>query len=497
MRARHAFLSTLAVLGLATAASSQVATFTRIPRSSAATDITPDGSIVVGVGTDPDDPYVTGSFIWSWRVDATPTFIPGGRAVAVSADGQTIAGVIKDPATDRGVAAIWTQQTQAWQSLGWLPNALIGCGDLSSPSDISPDGSTVIGLSWDGCDGTAFRWTQATGMVPQESLGNGGNRASAISPSGHLAGFAQGSTNRTPALWGPDGTGVVFDMDDRGELLGFSFDNDTVLGTIDGEAVYGDYAGNFTSIGNLKPGWTGTAKCATIEGNRIVGYDNLMLGVEGWVWAPGSGIRSLVDLLNDLGTTEDAFGNPTVIPASMGAPTAITPNGAIIVGATLGSFGDAGGGWIVEMPPSSVAETYGCGLNPPGSLTVVSGSPTLGNPTTFRLDNPLGTQASGLAFLSISGKSFPGLFPCGAPLAGFGMDAGQGFVGELLINVPVIQTKPAAGAVWANGSPARISWTIPDNMALLGLKFYTQGVILDFGLNRIGLTEAALLFVGV
>ena len=54
--------------------------------------------------------------------------------------------------------------TGEWESLGYLPNAN-ACPSRSSGHELSADGSVAVGLSWDGCSGRAFRWTQAGGMV--------------------------------------------------------------------------------------------------------------------------------------------------------------------------------------------------------------------------------------------------------------------------------------------------------------------------------------------
>ena len=54
---------------------------------------------------------------------------------------------------------------------------------------------------------------------------------------------------------------------------------------------------------------------------------------------------------------------------------------------------------------------YGCGVNPPGSLTTLSGKPQIGTTWTLGIDNPLGTQPSGLAFLRISLASARGANP--------------------------------------------------------------------------------------
>ena len=61
----------------------------------------------------------------------------------------------------------------------------------------------------------------------------------------------------------------------------------------------------------------------------------------------------------------------------------------------------------------------------------------------------------------------------------------------------VIATRPLSGAPWSQGNPAQITWNIPNDPTLLGLTLYTQGVVLDFGVNLAALTQAALMFIGV
>lgn len=129
----------------------------------------------------------------------------GTRATAVSDDGTTVLGDIPDPESpdpDLGeTAAIWTA-VGGWQSLGYLPNAL-ECPSRSNGYELSADGSVAVGLSWDGCRGRGYRWTEATGMQELQFLtpvGSGGDRASVLSADGNLiGGFAQGTQTRTPA----------------------------------------------------------------------------------------------------------------------------------------------------------------------------------------------------------------------------------------------------------------------------------------------------------
>ncbi len=155
-------------------------------------------------------------------------------------------------------------------------------------------------------------------------------------------------------------------------------------------------------------------------------------------------------------------------------------------------FGDVGALWVLSQ--SGVPDfTFGSGLNPAGSMAVLSGDASVGSDLVFGLDNPLGTQTSGSnSLLGVSAFPDPS-FPAGTPLPGFGM-SGPGAAGELLISLfptPIL----LVGTAWLGpGLPATATLSIPANPALAGLTIYTQGMIVDalatFGVG-FGLTDAA------
>jgi len=140
---------------------------------------------------------------------------------------------------------------------------------------------------------------------------------------------------------------------------------------------------------------------------------------------------------------------------------------------------------------------FGCGVNPTGSLTVISGEPRLGQDVVLGLDNPLGTQpAFSVPFLAVSAD--PDLnYPCGTVIPGWGM----GGSGELLISmVPPEPTVLLVGPVWIGaGNPAPITLSVPNMPALVGQTYYGQGLIYDpsvtFGV-KFGLTDAVELPIG-
>ncbi len=121
---------------------------------------------------------------------------------------------------------------------------------------------------------------------------------------------------------------------------------------------------------------------------------------------------------------------------------------------------------------------YGCGINPRASLIVADGTPRIGTQLDFEITNPAGTQQPGtIPVLSFSFAALPG-FPCGIPLAGFGMD---GPFGELLISVA--GSNPVArviGTPWGGiGQPSLASLVLPLDTAFVGRALYAQALLVD------------------
>ena len=136
------------------------------------------------------------------------------------------------------------------------------------------------------------------------------------------------------------------------------------------------------------------------------------------------------------------------------------------------------------------ALSYGCGTNPAGSLTIVSGEPAIGTTLTFGIDNPLGTQSAGALPVLLYSLT-PPVGSCGVPLPGFGM-AGGGAGGALLVGP---NFDGILGAPWAgSGTPAPVSAPLPNLASLIGVSIYTQGALIGGGGK--GLTDAIELLVG-
>lgn len=334
--------------------------------SVSANDLSPDGRWIVG-GMDmdgnffADDGYrwdrLTNTFTY---LDATPIQSGVDNARAVSDDGQVIAGNIPGAINNTASeAAIWTA-ADGWTGLGWLPNAL-DCPSKSDGWDINADGTIVTGLSWDGCSARAYRWTQATGMIELENLANGNCRGSVISADGStVAGFAQGTFNRTPATWNTNtAVGTLFDPtgDIQGEFMGMRNDGSVILGS----AYMGAPDNWFDAIrvddgvisvvgnGSIIDGWAGNAMDIADNGT-VVGFDMLLANRRAWIQPNGEGdLLEAKSYFNSLGANIPADVNLEVI-------TAISSDGKTIIG-----HGFVSGAWVVTLEYACPADFTGDG----------------------------------------------------------------------------------------------------------------------------------------
>jgi hypothetical protein len=165
--------------------------------------------------------------------EGTYTYIGDGDGDKLSADASLIAG--SAPNTDGVLEAARWNVFGGIDMLGGLPNSL-SCSTISSGFDMSGDGSTIVGLSWDGCQSgraRAFKWTPAGGMIQLEHLGDASNRANVISGDGQvIAGWAAGNiASRSPAIWNAsDNTGSFLNIDAQGEIYAINDDGTVVAG---------------------------------------------------------------------------------------------------------------------------------------------------------------------------------------------------------------------------------------------------------------------------
>jgi uncharacterized membrane protein len=171
--------------------------------SSAATDVSADGVVIVGYGEPNASGFPSRAFVWT--AAAGMTAIPlalgytTGEAWYVSANGQTVAGAMGDH------AFIWTEAAGA-TALTPLPGTAI-----NHPVVLSGDGATLIGR----CGSRYYRWRAPGGMeeLPASPDERGLGPPRGISDDGSV--IAGALDTRSPYrawVWGPAGIQILPDL---------------------------------------------------------------------------------------------------------------------------------------------------------------------------------------------------------------------------------------------------------------------------------------------
>jgi probable HAF family extracellular repeat protein len=137
--------------------------------SSEATDVSADGSVVIGTSNATIDPGFQG-FVWSNVGGMTPLPSPdnhGSRANSISPNGLFIAGTNVDPVSETRAAsaALWRRpdvtSSFQFQNIG----SLSGLSFFSEALDVSSDGAVAVGYSQAIEENEeAFRWTETGGL---------------------------------------------------------------------------------------------------------------------------------------------------------------------------------------------------------------------------------------------------------------------------------------------------------------------------------------------
>jgi hypothetical protein len=124
----------------------------------------------------------------------------------------------------------------------------------------------------------------------------------------------------------------------------------------------------------------------------------------------------------------------------------------------------------------------GCGTNAAGSLTALSGLPTIGTWFTLGVDDPTGFMTTGsIAILSVNGAALPG--PCGSLVPGFGLD--PSLDGALLVDQGTSIALKIAGGWAGPGNPVPFVLPLPEFPSLVGASLFCQGAMLDIATFRL------------
>lgn len=366
-----AFISVFAIPCLAVA---RPATFMGLgdlpgdPHWSQALGISPDGGTVVGVGDYSASGFSEFGHAFRWTADTGVSGlgvlagVPNTFAYGVSLGGTVVIGTGLTPEQTE-VAFRWTEAS------GMLPLANLG-GTESAARGVSWDGSVIVGLSTSSSGREACRWVGADppmtlGILPGGILSD----ASAVSADGTVVvGYSHtrvGNRVGIEAFRWTEATGMV----GLGGLPGGRLSDRANAVSADGALVVG-YAAAATDSHAFR--WsqsTGMIDLGTLpvdpfrsrystalgvsDNSVIVGQSASGSSWEAFIWDETHGMRSLRDVLTQqYGIDLDGW--------FLAAATAITSDGQIIAGYGANPEG-RGEAWIVQLPEPGALALFALG----------------------------------------------------------------------------------------------------------------------------------------
>jgi len=406
---------------------------------SSPTDVSADGSVVVGFCAGSGD---QGDQAFRWT-DGTAMVglgdLPGGDfqsfARAVSADGFVVVGHSDSGSTGGEEAFHWTDAT-GMVGLGYLPG-----GDYSLARAISADGSVVVGYSWSTSGQQAFRWTVGGGMVGLDDLLGGifYSDAHAVSADGTtVAGYSESESGLEAFRW-TAGTA----MDGLGYLPGGDYSIATlVFGDGAGVAGWsksasGDQAFRWTinygmsGLGDLPGGdFQSSALAMSADGYVIVGSSETGLGSEAFYWRVSRGIVNLKEML------EQEYGLD-MTGWTLTRAIAISDDGLTVVGDGINPNGDEEA-WIVRFLPGEGTHEY---VFRPFYCSVVQTGGVAGIEETYgiegRLELTVDFDANTASFDMVDAN----LLDPSPYLGGYGTDLGELFDMTELVGTVISSTE--------------------------------------------------------
>jgi probable HAF family extracellular repeat protein len=214
------------------------------------------------------------------------------------------------------VGIVFLSATSA-HSASFIP--IEGSGDLNGlaveASDVSADGSTVVGVLRYGQDTIAYRWTAATGIVVPEDITDAPTPATSargVSADGSVfVGQGHGATALEAAVWnvstGVQGIGPLSDgsSSSPSEATAVSANGEIVTGNSRGapEAFIWDAAQGMQGLGFLSGYTNSRARDISSDGSVVVGFavGDPAPGTfrpirQGFIWDATNGMRGLGDL---------------------------------------------------------------------------------------------------------------------------------------------------------------------------------------------------------
>lgn len=342
------------------------------PFSSQAEAISADGSVVVGHGIYEDQVFDSNSEAFRWDAGSGLVGLgdlagghPTSAAFDVSADGSLVVGVGRSDAGNE--AATWTA-AGGWQGLGDLDG-----GSFNSRAfAVSGDGTFAVGRASSDAGTEAFLWDAANGLQGLGDLAGGDFHSSAYAVSADGSVVVGGGDSSTDSLeneafrWtaggGMQGLGDLPGGSVRSRARDVSADGSVVVGfgTPDAlgirarEAFRWDATNGMQGLGDLAGGdFRSQAHAISPDGSVVVGQGRSGSGDEAFVWDESHGMRSLPELLEAGGVDLSGW--------QLEAATGVSADGRTIVGYGSNPNGDREA-FRAVIPEPSTALLVGVGL---------------------------------------------------------------------------------------------------------------------------------------
>lgn len=315
------------------------------------TDITPDGSVVVGA--------IGSSSVFRWsEADGFQNVggFPSGQP-AISDDGSRIAANVKDE-----IGSTWfgLYENGGWSFLEPV-SGVTPCGSgatvtWGSVYDISGDGSTIVGLAYtNGCATggvRAFKWTEAGGteLLPKYDSPTRAGRANAVNYDGSvIVGWDDASTGNRRGTYWIGGVPQLIQPDPSlpfaGEALDVTRDGRFIVGLNHSRNSWRfSLSGGLEDLGNLAGGRSSGAGSTGDDGAIVTGWTDTFTTRLPAIWTAELGWSNFVQFMNSQGTyaQDIVFLNATASSA----------DGKTITGFGNSIFGQVG--WILKAPKAVV-----------------------------------------------------------------------------------------------------------------------------------------------
>jgi len=253
--------------------------------SSEATGVSGDASVEVG--------HSHNAGFW-WTEDTGMVGYASTWGGTASYDGSVIASTRRD-----WHAFTWTSE----EGMYLMANDMTIPDSYSIASDVSYDGSVVVGQTKSFGGFRAFRWIPGVGV---QILGDIGARGFGVSPDGGTVVGQIDGGNREAFRWTESG-GIVGLGTLNGSIesaaYGITEDGLTIVGRCFSgrdEAFLWNESVGMIGLGDLPGGsFSSWAKDVSADGSLIVGCSKTDIGWEAFLWNESNGMRNLKEVLED------------------------------------------------------------------------------------------------------------------------------------------------------------------------------------------------------